>query len=84
MDNEKDKFILPKVMTEIRQALKLTKVQLSQKADISRQSLTYYESGKTFPTLESTGKWLNTVTKEIRKLRRKAARLDRQQNAELK
>jgi DNA-binding XRE family transcriptional regulator len=84
MDEIPTTFILPKVMTEIRQALKLTKVQLSQKADISRQSLTYYESGKTFPNLESMSKWLNAVTKEIRKFRRKAARLDKQQNTELK
>ena len=79
MSDEVAKFILPKVMTEIREALGLTKVEMSKKAGISRQSITYYESGKTFPNLESTGKWLNAVTKEIRKLRRKAAKVEQLQ-----
>ena len=80
MSEDVAKYILPKVMSEIREALKLTKVEMSQKADLARQSLTYYESGKTVPNLDSAGKWLSAVTKEIRKLRRKAARLDRLQN----
>lgn len=78
MSDEVAKFILPKMMNEIREALGLTKVEMSVRADISRQSITYYEAGKTVPNLDSTGKWLKAVTKEIRRLRRKAAKAEKQ------
>jgi transcriptional regulator with XRE-family HTH domain len=70
--------IISKLMKEIRLSLRLSKVELHELSDISRQSITYYEAGTSMPNLENLDKWLLAITKEIRKNRKKAISYDKQ------
>ena len=67
-------FILPRMMREIRESLSLTQIQLYELSGISRQSISYYETGASVPNLDSAGKWLNAITREIRRLKRRGVR----------
>jgi len=51
----------------VRKALKLSQQELAELSEISRQSISYYESGHVTPTIVSLNKWLNTVSREIKK-----------------
>jgi len=66
------KDALPKIMKGIRRSLMLSQDELSQLCGISRQSISYYESGKTTPEVDSMDKWLVAIKAQIRQLRYRA------------
>ncbi len=60
---------LPKVMTAIRKALGLSQTEMAKRAGISRQMLSYYETGQSVPTTHSLDSWILAVKLEINKLK---------------
>lgn len=72
MDTTKEtvtKDNLPKVMTAIRKALGLSQQELAKLSGISRQMLSYYETGGSVPTMHSLDSWLLAIKLEINKLK---------------
>ena len=61
------KFFLPRMFKELREALGLSQEELASKVGLSRQSLSYMETGSSSPSLETALRWLDSVTKQIRK-----------------
>ena len=61
---------LPKLMKGIRVALGLSQEGLATLSGISRQSISYYETGDMLPRAETLGKWLEAVTARIEELRK--------------
>ena len=49
MTEEVAKFVLPRIMREARESLALTQLELAKMSGISRQSISYYETGFTTP-----------------------------------
>lgn len=60
---------LPRVMTAIRKALGLSQQELAKLSGISRQMLSYYETGANAPTTHSLDSWLLAIKLEINKLK---------------
>lgn len=65
---------LPKLMKQMRVALGLSQEELARLSGISRQSVSYYETGDATPTIGTLDKWLEAITKEIKELRRKGGK----------
>ena len=61
---------LPKLMRQMRMALGLSQEELARLSGISRQSVSYYETGDATPTISTLDKWLSATTKEIKELRK--------------
>ncbi len=62
---------LPKLMRGIRVAVGLSQDELGRLSGISRQMISYYETADAVPTMETLGKWLDAITLEIKKLRKR-------------
>ena len=62
---------LPKLMRAIRVAVGLSQDELAKLSGISRQSISYYETADAVPTIGTLGKWLDAITLEIKKLRKR-------------
>ena len=60
---------LPRIMTAIRKALGLSQQELAKLSGISRQMLSYYETGQSVPTTHSLDSWILAVKLEINKLK---------------
>ena len=55
----------------VRKALKLSQEELAELSEISRQSISYYESGHVTPTIVSLKMWLDAVSREIKRKKTK-------------
>ena len=60
---------LPRIMTAIRKALGLTQSELAKLSGLSRQMLSYYETGALEPTETSLDSWILGVKLAINKLK---------------
>ena len=63
---------LPKLFRAIRIALGLSQEKMSELSGISRVQISYYETADSVPTMVTFNKWLEAVTKEIKRLRKEA------------
>ena len=61
---------LPVILKGIRKSLRLTQLELSQSSGLSRQTINYYETGRSVPSPESIDLWLKAINREIKRLRR--------------
>lgn len=60
---------LPRVMASIRQTLYLSQAELGKASGLSRQLLSYYETGVLEPTIHSLDSWLLGVKLVVNNLR---------------
>jgi len=67
MDITKDNT--PRIMVAIRKALGLSQAEMAKLSGISRQMLSYYETGANVPTTHSLDSWLLAIKLEINKLK---------------
>jgi len=65
---------LPILLKGIRKALRLSQQELAKLSGISRQSISYYESGHVTPTIMSLNMWLDAVSREIERRKVKGVR----------
>ena len=63
---------LPKMFRAIRKAMGLSQQELADLSGISRVQISYYETADAVPTIATFNKWLDAVTKEIRRMREKS------------
>lgn len=65
---------LPKMFRGIRKAMGLSQQELANLSGISRVQISYYETADSVPTIATFNKWLDAVTKEIRRGREASRR----------
>lgn len=68
---------LPKLMRVIRVALGLSQEKLGRLFGVSRQSISYYETGDMLPTIGTLDKWLDAVVSQIKDLRQDRKKLEK-------